>query len=151
MQATVFEDAERQRKLMAALEPRSEPMRQVLMTTLMPHLTAGLLQCCAHRPEDAVAFMEKWLREKSAENKDARKFIRFGRPNSRRDVKARHSERMATKQKSVGTRASFSSRRKSQDFVKTPEGSRPSSARSMRSLTKESVPALNTSGMKAEE
>ena len=77
--------------------------RQVLNTTLMPHLSAAMLACCDERPSDPIAFLEAFLRKKSADLRNDRKFLRFGPPNSRQDCKERHKLRMEVIINSLGT------------------------------------------------
>lgn len=53
----------KQEKVM--LQVRSEPLRQYLMTHVLPTLTKGLIEVCQVRPEDPCDYLAEWLLKNS--------------------------------------------------------------------------------------
>lgn len=47
------------------LDNRSQPIRQYLMDTVVPHLTEGLIQLCKNVPDDPTDFLANFLLERA--------------------------------------------------------------------------------------
>ena len=47
------------------LDSRSQPIRQYLMDTVVPHLTEGLIQLCKVIPEDPTDYLANFLLERA--------------------------------------------------------------------------------------
>jgi len=47
------------------LDSRSQPIRQYLMDTVVPHLTEGLIQLCKVVPEDPTDYLANFLLERA--------------------------------------------------------------------------------------
>eukprot|EP01064_Diplonema_japonicum_P037028 TRINITY_DN8574_c0_g1_i1.p1 TRINITY_DN8574_c0_g1~~TRINITY_DN8574_c0_g1_i1.p1 ORF type:complete len:860 (+),score=247.54 TRINITY_DN8574_c0_g1_i1:63-2582(+) len=45
----------------AMLEARKEPLKQYLMTNVIPVLTKGIIEVCEQRPEDPIDYLADWL------------------------------------------------------------------------------------------
>ncbi len=43
------------------LETQSVPLRNYLMTHVMPTLTKGLIECCKQKPEDPIDYLAEYL------------------------------------------------------------------------------------------
>lgn len=43
------------------LETQSVPLRNYLMTHVMPTLTKGLIECCKHKPQDPIDYLAEYL------------------------------------------------------------------------------------------
>ena len=43
------------------LEARKEPLKQYLMTNIIPVLTKGIIEVCEQRPEDPIDYLADWL------------------------------------------------------------------------------------------
>jgi adenylate kinase len=46
---------------MEYLETQSVPLRNYLMTHVMPTLTKGLIECCKAKPEDPIDYLAEYL------------------------------------------------------------------------------------------
>eukprot|EP01060_Flectonema_neradi_P029799 TRINITY_DN41_c3_g1_i1.p1 TRINITY_DN41_c3_g1~~TRINITY_DN41_c3_g1_i1.p1 ORF type:complete len:751 (+),score=180.74 TRINITY_DN41_c3_g1_i1:270-2522(+) len=57
-QARVQEVKEQER---IVLEARKEPLKQYLMTNIIPVLTKGIIEVCEQRPEDPIDYLADWL------------------------------------------------------------------------------------------
>jgi hypothetical protein len=92
---------------LAELKARSEPARKSLLESVMPHLTEAMLAVLRRRPDDPVGFLAMLLEHKSAAVAEQNKLVRFGRPNSRGDSKARHAERLEKERRKTSRTTTF--------------------------------------------
>jgi adenylate kinase len=60
------------------LEKHSEPLRQYLMTFVVPTLTTGLIDVCRETPEDPIAYLAEYLSSYSTQLANSRRRKRQG-------------------------------------------------------------------------